>query len=87
MTTEMLMMQSMNWMEKNWWANGKLNNCKLNFVVIFCFNLNLSVHVEFARGPSRGRGRFRPYGERRGGGGYYNSRNDRPSGGLTYAEK
>jgi len=51
------------------------------------------VHVEFARGPSRGRGRFRTYGDRgssRGGGGgggdrgggYYSR--DRPSGGLTY---
>ncbi|RWS29562.1 serine/arginine-rich splicing factor 4-like protein [Leptotrombidium deliense] len=43
------------------------------------------VHVEYARGPSRGRGRFRPYGSSRG---YYaSSRSDRPSGGLTYAEK
>ena len=43
------------------------------------------VHVEFARGPSRGRGRFRPYGSSRS---YYSSsRSDRPSRGLTYAEK
>lgn len=43
------------------------------------------VHVEFARGPSRGRGRFRPYSSSRP---YYSSsRGDRPSGGLTYAEK
>jgi len=64
-----------------------------------CFSYNETlpfyyarVHVEFARGPSRGRGRFRPYGGSSrgggGGGGYYSSsRGERPSGGLTYAEK
>jgi len=48
------------------------------------------VHVEFARGTARGRGRFRPYGvsSRRGySSSYSSSRGERPSGGFTYAEK